>query len=118
MNKENTSKLWKAGKFIDRFDSRISSTTSNRFYLDRRVQMSLRATYSQVLHNSDTYSRCEYCREMHHKGMNEVGGIDFICINCCVPRTVARTSASQVDVATTLCVWLPQSAAAPPHIAT
>ena len=79
----NTSKLWKAGKFIDRFDSRISSSTSNRFYLDRRVQLSLYATYSQVLHNSYTYSRCEYCREMHHKGMNEVGGIDFICHTCC-----------------------------------
>ena len=49
----NTSKLWKAGKFIDRFDSRISSSTSNRFYLDRRVQLSLYATYLSLIHISE-----------------------------------------------------------------
>lgn len=80
-----TNKIWKQGRFVDRFDSRVSML--NRFYLDKRVQKILVMTYEQAKvksreYNGVSYSRCYYCRKVEYRGMRDVGEISFVCDTC------------------------------------
>ncbi len=77
-----TNKFWKSGRFVDRFDYRVSMP--NRFYLDKRAQMVLHKTYSSVNKKSIVYYRCHYCRESNYLGKTDIGQMDFVCRSCCV----------------------------------